>query len=100
VLPEHSPLLSEMGIGELTYEADGTTKAISVCGGWVEVLPDHVRVLADKAENADEIDVARAQQALERAEGRLNQPSPEIDLGRALNAMKRAQARLDAAKHK
>ncbi|MCX6619857.1 MAG: F0F1 ATP synthase subunit epsilon, partial [Acidobacteria bacterium] len=100
VLPLHSPLLSEMGIGELTYTVDGTTKSLSVAGGWVEVLPDHVRVLADRAENADEIDVARAQRSLQRAEGRLNQPGGEIDMGRALNAMKRAEARLAASKRK
>jgi F-type H+-transporting ATPase subunit epsilon len=100
VLAEHSPLLSEMGIGALTYKAEGVAKSMSVAGGWVEVLPDHVRVLADKAENADEIDVARAQKALERAEGRLVNPGPDIDTARALNAMKRAQARLAAARNK
>lgn len=98
VLPEHSPLLSELGIGELSYSADGVTKKMCVAGGWVEVLPDYVRVLADRAENADEIDVARAQKALERAEGRLNQTGGDIDVARALNAMKRAQVRLAAAR--
>ncbi len=100
VLPEHSPLLSELGIGELTYTTDGTTKSMSVSGGFVEVLPDHVRVLADKAENADEIDVARAEKSLGRAEERLKQTAGQVDFTRALNAMKRAQARLAAAEHK
>ena len=100
VLPEHSPLLSELGMVELTYTTDGTTKSMSVSGGFVEVLPDHVRVLADKAENADEIDVARAEKSLGRAEERLKQTAGQVDFTRALNAMKRAQARLAAAEHK
>lgn len=100
VLREHSPLLSELGIGELTYTTNGITKSMSVAGGFVEVLPDHVRVLADRAENADEIDVARATQALARAEGRLNGIGGQIDFARALNAMRRAQARLAAAKRR
>jgi len=98
VLPEHSPLLGELGIGELSYTTDGTTKAMSVAGGFVEVLPGHVRVLADRAENADEIDVERAEKALARAEGRLYQTAVPVDFARALNAMRRAQARLAAAR--
>lgn len=100
ILPEHAPLISELGIGELTFVEQGRTRSLFVANGWVEVLPDHVRVLADRAEKAGEIDPKRAQEALDRAMTRLTAPTPEMDVGRALNAMRRAQARLEAAKHK
>ncbi len=98
ILPDHAPLISELGIGELTYSVDGQKHTLSVGNGWVEVLANHVRVLADRAEKANEIDVARAQKALKRAEERVSKmASGEIDVARALNAMKRAQTRLAVA---
>ncbi|MGQ9917946.1 MAG: F0F1 ATP synthase subunit epsilon [Bryobacteraceae bacterium] len=101
VLPDHAPLLAELGVGTLVYELEnGQKKWMSVIGGYVEVGPDRIRVLANRAENADEIDTARAQAALKRAEERILHPLPGIDVARALNAMKRAQARLEAAAHK
>jgi F-type H+-transporting ATPase subunit epsilon len=102
ILPGHAPLLGELGTGELTltYVADGRRRSMAISGGWVEVQPDHVRVLATRAEKADEIDATRAQAALKRAQDRLANPSPEIDVARALNALKRAQARLQCASHK
>jgi len=101
ILPDHSPLLAELGAGELTYVIpNGTRKYLAVEGGWVEVLPHHVLVLATHAEKADEIDVERAQEALRRASERLAHPAPGVDVARALNALKRAQARLAAASHK
>ncbi len=99
ILPEHAPLLSELGPGPLKYTVQGQpARCMFVSGGWVEVGPDSVRVLANTAERADEIDVKRAQDALQRANQRLLNPTGEVDMGRALNAMKRAQARIDAAK--
>lgn len=100
VLPEHAPLISELGSGELSYLSDGRRQTLAIDGGWVEVLPAHVRVLANHAERANEVDVERAQKALKRAEERLANPGQNIDIARALNAMKRAQARLAAAAHK
>lgn len=97
VLPDHAALLSELGIGELSYQQGGTRHSMVISGGWVEVRNNHVRVLADRAELANEIDVARAQTALKRAQDRLANPTLELDVARALNAMKRAQARLAAA---
>ena len=99
VLPGHAPLLAALGTGELTYIADGRRSSLSVDGGWVEVLPDRVRVLATHAEKASEIDAKRAEEALHRAEEHLAHPDAGIDIARALNAMTRAQARLAAAKH-
>jgi F-type H+-transporting ATPase subunit epsilon len=100
VLPGHAPLLAALGTGELSYTVDAHRPSLVVDGGWVEVLPDHVRVLADRAEMTDEIDVERARRALQRAQERLQRPIAGVDVARALNAMKRAQARLAAAQHR
>ena len=100
VLPGHSPLICELATGELSYTSHGRRRYLSINGGFAEVLPDHVRVLADSAEKADEIDAARAQASLDRARDRLSHPPPGTDIARALNALKRAQARLAAAGHK
>ncbi len=98
ILPEHAPLLSELGCGPLVFTLEtGQKKCLSISGGYVEVLPDRVRVLAQFAEFADELDVKRAQDALKRAEERMLHPTPGIDTARALNAMSRARARLAAA---
>lgn len=101
ILPEHAPLLAELGTGVLIYELEnGQKKWMSVIGGYVEVGPDRIRVLANRAESADEIDLARAQAALKRAEERILNPAPGVDVARALNAAERARARLEAAAHK
>jgi F-type H+-transporting ATPase subunit epsilon len=100
VLPGHAPLLCTLGAGDLIYVAEGRKRHLAVCDGWVEVLGDHVRVLAQVAERADQIDVKRAEQSLARARDRLSHPDVALDVARALNAMKRAQARLDAARSK
>jgi F-type H+-transporting ATPase subunit epsilon len=99
ILPDHAALLSELGIGELSYLQEGDRNTMIVADGWVEVRDNHVRVLAGRAERADEIDVARAQAALKRAEERLAKAAGgDVDIARALNSLKRAQARLAARK--
>ncbi len=101
ILPDHAPLLAELGVGTLVYELEtGQKKWMSVIGGYVEVGPGRIRVLANRAESADEIDLARAQAALKRAEERILNPAPGVDVARALNAAERARARLEAAAHK
>ena len=100
VLPGHSPLLGELGTGDLIYSAQGRRRHMAVTGGWVEVLGGNVRVLADSAEKADEIDMARAEEAQKRALDRLSHPVQDLDVARALNALKRAQARVEAASRK
>jgi F-type H+-transporting ATPase subunit epsilon len=97
VLAGHSPLLGELGDGDLSYLAQGRRRHMAVNGGYVEVLDDQVRVLATSAEKADEIDVARAEEARKRVLDRLSHPVQDLDVARALNALKRAQSRLDAA---
>jgi F-type H+-transporting ATPase subunit epsilon len=99
ILPEHAPLLSELGPGQLRYTVQGQPpRCMSVSGGWVEVGQDSVRVLANTAELADAIDVKRAQDALQRANERLLNPTGDVDIARALNSLKRAQARIEASK--
>ena len=98
ILPGHAALLSVLGDGPLTYTLEnGQRKCMAICGGYLEVGPDFIRVLATCSENADAIDVKRAEDALKRANERLLHPTADVDVARALNAMHRAQARLDAA---
>ena len=96
VLPGHAPLLSQLGVGYASYLAEGKRTFFAVNGGFVEVLPDKVRVLAETVEKAEEIEVDRAQAALRRAQERLASPHVDVDPARALSAMFRAQARLEA----
>jgi F-type H+-transporting ATPase subunit epsilon len=97
VLPGHAPLLSELGTGHASYVADGKKFYFSLHGGFVEVLPDKVRVLAELVEKSEEIDVVRAQAALQRAQEQLANPHVEVDPALALEAMFKAQARVEAA---
>ncbi|HLM99364.1 MAG TPA: F0F1 ATP synthase subunit epsilon [Bryobacteraceae bacterium] len=97
VLAGHAPLVSELQSGVLSYVTDGRTRYLAIHRGFVEVLPDHVRVLADIGERAEEIDVARAQAALDRSQKALEDPHVNVDPAAALAEMQRAQARLEAA---
>jgi F-type H+-transporting ATPase subunit epsilon len=98
VLPGHTPLLAEMGIGELSYHVGNRVVSCTAIGGFVEVLADRVIVLADRAERAEEIKVARAEAARDRAQKRLATPNdPNIDWKRAEESLKRAQVRLQVA---
>jgi F-type H+-transporting ATPase subunit epsilon len=71
ILPHHAPLLSALKVGELTVHQGGEKIVFAVSSGVIEVRPDSVIILADAAERADEIDVARAEEARRRAETRL-----------------------------
>src|SRR5579863_3479355 len=98
VLPGHTPLLAEMGIGELSYQMGNRVISCTAVGGFVEVLADRVIVLADLAERAEEINVARAEAALGRAQKRLaTLNDPNVDWKRAQESLKRAQVRLQVA---
>jgi F-type H+-transporting ATPase subunit epsilon len=99
ILPGHAAALGELGVGELSYVSAGHKRYLAVEGGFFEVAGNHVRILANGAERADEIDTARAEAAMKRAAGRLSHPELGVDIARALNAMKRAQARLAATRH-
>jgi F-type H+-transporting ATPase subunit epsilon len=98
ILPGHTPLLAEMGVGELSYHVGGRVFSCTAIGGFVEVLGDRVIVLADSAERAEEINVERAQRARDRAQKRLATPNdPSIDWKRAEAALERAEVRLQVA---
>ena len=96
ILPEHAPLLTELGAGALTYTVGGVSHTVMVGGGWMEVLQTSVRILATVAEKPNEIDLKRAQGALDRAEKRLKDAG-ENDISRALAAANRARARMAVA---
>jgi F-type H+-transporting ATPase subunit epsilon len=97
ILPGHAALLGQLGAGALSYTAAGQQRYLAVDGGFVEILDDHVRVLADSAEKAEDINVDRAKADLQRAQELLaNAPDPDI----ALAAVNKAQARINAAEHK
>jgi len=97
VLPGHAPLISELANGILSYTTGQATHHLSVYGGFVEILTDRVRVLADSAEKKEEIDLARAREELKRAFDVLADPPVDLDPANALAEMQRAQARVDLA---
>jgi F-type H+-transporting ATPase subunit epsilon len=98
VLPRHTPLLAEMGIGELSFHVGNRVVSCTAIGGFVEVLADRVIVLADSAERAEDINIARAEAARDRAQKRLATANdPNVDWKRAEESFARAQVRLQVA---
>ena len=97
VLPGHAPMLTTLKIGEMWYRIGQEKLHLAIAFGFAEVLPDRVTVLAQIAERAEEIDVARAEAAKRRAEERHAKPSPDIDMERARVALMKALVRLQVA---
>ena len=97
ILPGHAPLLATLKVGELWYRAGPEKHFLAIAFGFVEVLPERVTILAQIAERAQEIDVARAEAARKRAEERLSRPLPEMDFERARIAMMKSLIRLQVA---
>ncbi|MDQ0200859.1 F0F1 ATP synthase subunit epsilon [Neobacillus ginsengisoli] len=101
ILPGHIPLVAPLVIGGVRLKKDGKTEHIAVSGGFLEVRPDQVTVLAQTAELASNINVERAQRARERAEQRLQgQQQEHIDFKRAELALQRAINRLAVSEGK
>ena len=100
ILPNHTPLLTTLKEGVLRIKRGGEEEAFAIGGGIMEVLPDRVIVMADAAEHSDEIDVARAEQARQRAEALIKERPPGIDLDTALAALRRSQVRLKVAQRR
>ncbi len=98
ILPGHAPLFSELKVGEVGYRKGDRWFFIAVAWGFVEVQSDQVRLLAETAERAHEIDIDRANRAKERAEQRISKGGDEIDYGRALVALERAVIRIQVAR--
>ncbi|MBO8156638.1 MAG: F0F1 ATP synthase subunit epsilon [Bacillaceae bacterium] len=99
ILPGHIPLVAPLTISAVRLKKDNKTEKIAVSGGFLEVRPDKVTVLAQAAEKPSDIDVDRARRAKERAERRLQAKQDDIDFKRAELALKRALNRLDVAQN-
>lgn len=98
VLPGHAPLITELGIGILSYRKEAETRYLSVILGYAEVLPDRVIVLAEAAERAEEIDVERARRDREQAQAEMAKASSgSPEWLRAEEAVQRATVRQQAA---
>lgn len=99
VLPDHASLLSELGIGAMTYTTpDDHRFSLAIRGGFVEIHNNVVRVLTDIAEKGHEIDATQAEKDLKRAQDEMLNPAIGVDIGAALTAVLHAQARIDAAR--
>ena len=98
ILPHHTPLMTMLQPGELIAKKDSEEFSLAISGGFLEVRPDRVIVLADSAERADDIDIARAEEAKRRAEQRLAEKYvPEVDSARAEASLRRSLIRLKIA---
>jgi len=99
VLPDHAPLLSELGIGAMTYTTpDDHLFSLAVRGGFLEINNNVVRVLTDFAEKGQEIDAGQAEKDLKQAQDAMINPALGVDIAAALIAFRHAQARIDAAR--
>jgi F-type H+-transporting ATPase subunit epsilon len=94
LLPHHAPLMTMLTPGELCVRKSGEEFYLAISGGFLEVRPDRIIVLADAAERVEEIDIARAEEAKQRAEERLKTHPPEADEARAEAALRRSLARI------
>ena len=93
ILPHHTRLLTALGTGELRIKKAGTEQLMLISGGFVEVRPDRVVVMADLAEHSEEIDEARAVEARKRAEAELEATKDPVDIARVRAALQTALMR-------
>ncbi len=94
ILPHHAPLMTTLQTGELHVRKGAEEFSMAISGGFFEVRPDRIIVLADVAERAEEIDLARAEKAKQRAQEELRQRPSGVDLAQAEAALRRAMIRL------
>lgn len=94
ILPHHAPLMTTLQTGDLRVRKNGEEFSMAISGGFFEVRPDRIIVLADVAERAEEIDLARAEKAKQRAQEELSHRPPGVDLAQAEAALRRALVRL------
>lgn len=100
ILPNHAPLMTILQPGELMVRAGGEESYLALSGGYMEVLSNRVIILADAAEDVDEIDEARAREAMERARQRVANRESEADIQQALASLRRAQVRVTVARRR
>jgi len=96
VLPNHAPLMTQLQVGVLSFKAGSKTRAMAIAGGVMEVLPDHVRVLADEAQWGEEVNVEEVTKAKDEAAKRLRERGEDVDFDRDRAVLAQAQARLEA----
>jgi F-type H+-transporting ATPase subunit epsilon len=99
ILPGHAPLLSELGAGVLTYSSDSQESALFVAGGFIEVLNDELRVLAERAEFTKDINLEQARQELSDVEVAIQKLASDANPDTAQAKLRAAQARVEAAEH-
>ncbi len=97
ILPHHTPLMTTLGEGELRVRKGEEEFSMAISSGFLEVRPDRVIVLADAAERAEEIDIARAEEAKRRAQEQLAHRTPVTDAAQAEAALHRALTRIKVA---
>ncbi len=101
ILPNHTPLLTILQPGELRIIKEGEEDTyIAVSGGFLEVMANKVIILADTAERADEIDEARAEEAVRLAQERVEHRTSDMDLQRALASLRRSEARMKVVRRR
>ncbi len=100
ILPNHAPLMTILQPGELMVRAGGEESYLALSGGYIEVLGNQVIILADAAEDVDEIDEARAQEAMERAQQRIANRTSDVELEQAIASLRRAQVRVTVARRR
>ena len=101
VLPHHAPLVSTLGVGELRFRKDGVEESFAIVGGFLQVRPDKVVVLAETADMASEIDLEKAQEARREAERALETGYSEgADLAAARAALQQALLRIRVAERR
>ena len=97
ILPHHAPLMTALDAGELIARKGTEEYTLAISGGFLEVLPDRIIVLADAAERAEEIDISRAEAAKKRAQDSLTHSASQVEVAAAEAALHRAIARIEVA---
>ena len=100
ILPHHAPLMTALQPGEILIRKDGEETYLAVTGGFMEVMGNKVTILADACERSEEIDEARAQEAVERASERLGLQESDIQMELAVASMRKAQVRLNVVRRR
>ena len=100
ILPRHAPLITVLQPGELMVRSGGEESFLALSGGYMEVLGNQVIILADAAEDVDEIDEARAQAAMEQAQQRIANRESDAELAQAVASLRRAQVRVTVARRR
>jgi F-type H+-transporting ATPase subunit epsilon len=100
ILPKHAPLISTLAHGELRVKKGNQEQSIVVFGGFIEVTPEKVIVLADSAERIEELDITRAEEARKRAEEAVRNRGETVDMEEAMAALRRANLRLNVGRRR